>query len=105
MLADRGVFWKDGRLHVNSAYRDDAELLPWLYNACMTVFRFRQFSSSRWITVGCSLRTLIAACALGIRRLHQVTVDDPTVGTYYLGGFSKLTSPILRFSVVAAMYS
>ena len=71
----------------------------------MIVFRFRQFSSSRWITIGCSLRTLIAACALGIRRLHQLTVDDPKVGTYDLGGFGKLTSPMLRFNVVAAIYS
>ena len=105
MLADRGVFWKGERLHVNSAYRDDAELLPWLYNACMLVFRVNKFSSSRWIAIGCCLRTLIAACALGIRKLHQLTVDDPKVGTYYLGGFSKLTSPMLRFTEVAAISS
>ena len=32
-------------------------------------------------------------------------MDDPKVGTYYLGGFSKLTTPIVRFSAVAAIAS
>ena len=45
MLADRGVFWQEGRLHVSRAYRDDAEIMPWLCHACMTVFRFKKFSS------------------------------------------------------------
>ena len=69
----------------------------------MAVFRFKKFSHSRWLTIGCSLRTLIAACALGIRRLHRVTVADPLVGTYYRGGFSKLNAAILRYSVIAAI--
>ena len=90
---------------MNRAYRDDAEIMPWLYNACMTVFRFKKYSSSRWISIGSSLRTLVAACALGIRYLYQFTIDDPKVGTYYLGGFKRLTAPMRLFSVVAAISS
>ena len=43
MLAGGGLFRNGERLPVNIAYRDDEELLPWLYNACMTVFRFKKF--------------------------------------------------------------
>ena len=46
-LADRGVFWQSGRLHLSRAYQNDADLMPWLYNACMTVYSFKKFSSSR----------------------------------------------------------
>ena len=105
MLADRGVFWNGKRLQVNTAYRDDEELLPWLYNACMTVVHFKKLSSSRWLTIGCSLRTLVAACALGIRNLHQLTIDDLKVGTYCPGGLKRLTAPMRLFSVVAAISS
>ena len=51
------------------------------------------------------MRTLVAACVLGLRRLHHYTLDDPKVGTYYLGGFSKLTAPMVRFSAVSAIAS
>ena len=90
---------------MSRAFKDDEEIMPWLYSACMTVFRFKKFSSSRWITIGCCLRTRVAACALGLRRLVQVTLDDPTVSSYYLGGFRKLSAAMRRFSVVAAISS
>ena len=105
MLAERGVFWKDGKLLVSCACKDDPDIIPWLYNALMTVFCFKRFSTSRWITVGSSMRTLIAACALGIRHLHQVTIEDPHVGTYYLSGFKNLSGPMRHMAVVAALSS
>ena len=60
MLADRGVMWSGEKLHVNIAYKEYKELQPFLYNACLTVFRFKKFSTSRWFTVGSSMRTLLA---------------------------------------------
>ena len=105
MLSDRGVLWLDGSLHVSCAFRDDPELLNWLYNAIMTVFRLKKFSTSRWITVGCCCRTLSAALALGLKRLHQMCIDDDKVGNHYISGFLKLTPEMTRFSVVAAISS
>ena len=105
MLADRGVLWQDGRLRVSKACRDVPDIMAWLYNALMTVFRFKKYASNRWISVGTSLRTLVAACALGVRQLHQFTMDDDKVGSYYLGGFSKLSGPMRYFCVVAAISS
>ena len=103
MLADRGVLWIGDRLQINASYRHDPELLPWLYNACMTVFRFKKFSCSRWLTIGCSLRTLIAACALGIRRLHAFTMADSSVGQHYIKGFGRLNEAMLHYSLIAAI--
>ena len=105
MLAERGVFWKDGKLLVRIAFKDDPDIISWLYNALMTVFRFKRFSTTRWITVGSSMRTLVAACALGIRDLHHFTIVDPQVGKYYLGGFKNLSGPMRHLAVVAALSS
>ena len=105
MLSERGVWWQNGNLYVKKAYKDDTDILEWLYNACLTVYRFKKFSSSRWISIGSCLRTLIASCALGIRELHKMTIEAPGVGSYYLGGFSRLNGALRHVSVVAALSS
>ena len=46
MLGDRGVWWSGGKLNVNSSYRHDEELMDFLYNAVLTVFRFKRFTDS-----------------------------------------------------------
>ena len=84
MLADKGILWFDGKLRVGTAFRDDPDIMIWLYHSMMTVFRFKKYSASRWISIGCSLRTLVASCALGLRQLYQFTLDDGA-STYYLG--------------------
>ena len=104
MLADRGILWLEGKLRVGTAHRDDPEIMLWLYNSMMTVFRFKKYSAGRWISVGCSLRTLVASCALGLRELHQATIDAGA-STYYLGGFRKLTGNMRLFSVITAIAS
>ena len=106
LLADHGVLWQGDRLHVGPAHQDDPEILSWLYDACMTVFRFKKYSTSRWLTVGCCCRTLIASLALGLHRLHELCIMDPKVGNYYyLNGFATLTPSMRRFCVVAALAS
>ena len=105
LLADSGVFWRDDRFYVDPAYKDDQDILTWLYDAVMTAFRFKKYSTSRWLTVGSSCRTLLASLALGLDRLHEVCILDPKVSNYYLNGFSKLSTDMRRFIVVAALSS
>ena len=104
MLADRGILWLDGKLRVGTAFRDDPDIMIWLYHSMMTVFRFKKYSAGRWISVGSSLRTLVASCALGLRELHQFTLDAGA-SSYYLGGFKRLTGNMRFFSVVASIAS
>ena len=42
MLAERKVLGSEERLHVSSAFQDDPEIFSWLYNAFMTVLRFKE---------------------------------------------------------------
>ena len=60
---------------------------------------------SRWLTIGTSMRTLLAALALGLHRLHAVTLADPLVGSWYIGGFNRLTPAMIRYAVIAAVAS
>ena len=105
MLADRGVLWDGKNLIASSAYSADDDLISFLYTACLSVFRFKKFTHSRWLTVGGSSRTLVASCALGLRGLWAFTTSDPTVSKYYLHGFSRLTMPMLRYCTIAAISS
>ena len=74
MLADRGVLWQEGKLRASTAFRDDHEIMLWLYHSMMTVFRFKKYSASRWISIGCIMGTLVASCALGLRELPPVHI-------------------------------
>ena len=51
------------------------------------------------------MRTLLAALALGLHRLHAVTLADPLVGSWYIGGFNRLTPAMIRYAVIAAVAS
>ena len=104
MLSERGILWLEGKLRVGTAFREDPEIMQWLYHSLMTVFRFKKYSAGRWISVGCSLRTLVASCALGLQELHKATLDAGA-SSYYLGGFKKLSGNMRLFSVIAAIAS
>ena len=105
MLADRGVMWSGTKIIVSAAYSTDEDLISFLYTACLSVFRFKQFTHSRWLTVGTSMRTLVASCALGLQGLWRWTTSDPAVSMYYLGGFIRLSLPMLRYGVIASIAS
>ena len=90
---------------MNIAYKEDKELQPFLYNACLTVLRFKKFSTSRWLIVGSSMRTLLAGCALGLWGFHTATLADPSVSSYHIGGFSRLDVAMLRDAVIAGISS
>ena len=51
------------------------------------------------------MRTLLAACAMGLQDLFKMVVDDPSSSLYDLGGFKRLNKPMLRYAVVAALSS
>ena len=95
--------WSGGRLFVNSSFSEDPKLLDLLYNSCLDVFRFTSFTTSRWLTIGSSARSLVAACSLGLRGLFAAVMEDPLVGEYYISGFSRLSEATFRYCVISAL--
>lgn len=103
MLAERGVFWKDDMLEISSAYQCDEGLVPFLYTACMMIFRFKKCTSTRWLTMGSSARAIVSACAVGLTGLYKLLEADPEVSMFNLGGFKRLSESMMRYLVVACM--
>ena len=75
-------------------------------SACMLgVFRFRPFTTSRWITVGDSSRSLVASLCLGLQGLVHMIRQSPDTSDYYIHGFGQLDDETLKYAIVAAMSS
>ena len=99
------LWWQDGTMwFLKDAFRD-GDVLEAVASALMAVWRFVKFSDSRWLTVGTSARTVIAAVLTGIDGLVSTIVRDPKASKYYLNGFKRLTTTRRQFLVSAAVVS
>ena len=63
---------------VLSAYAEKFGTAPDLAAILLGVFRFRPLADSRWMAVGDSRRTLVAALLFGLADLVAVVRADPT---------------------------
>ena len=70
-----------------------------------SVFRFVKFTTSRWLTVGTSARTVIASLLLGVEDLARFIEHDTKSSLFYIKGFSRLTDTRKQFLAQAAMIS
>ena len=102
-LAERGVIYHNGMLFVSDLFQHDPSIYDFLYSSILSVWRFRKFTRGRWLTVGSSMRTLVASCLLGLRGIYKATVDDPKVSLFNLNGFSRLSESMLYFATVACV--
>ena len=105
ILAELNLFWSGGKLRVAKGRRDDPMLLEKVTHCILHVCRFKQFTDSRWITMGESSRSLLAAMCLGLQGWVQYTRKDPRASDYYLHGFSHLQPNVLLYCAVAALAS
>ena len=51
------------------------------------------------------MKTPIASCALASKRLQEVAIADPSVGTFHCAGFSKLSNEMPHYAVIASIAS
>ena len=69
--------WKDDRLQVLDTCLQWPDLWEELSAAVLGVWQFRKFTTSRWVTVGCSCRSLIGALLTGFGSMFQFIKGDP----------------------------
>ena len=96
--------WRDGVLLVSEQLQG-TDCVGLATNTLLTVWRFRQFTDSRWLLVGTTGRALTAAHLTGLPHLVQHTLNDPKSSHYYLGGFRRLQKKEWAFMVHAAVAS
>ena len=77
MACELQLWWEDGALWFLRGAFEDGDVIDAVASALMAVWRFVKFSESRWLTVGTSARTVIAAVLTGIEDLIDTITKDP----------------------------
>ena len=99
------VKWDGESLWVAEEHRGDEDLFQKISVCMLSVFKFKKFTDSRWITLGECCRSLVASVSLGMQGLVKHIRDLPHTSDYYIHGFAKLDSDALRYAIVAALAS
>ena len=90
-------------MYVAAARRHDDNLMQRLTGVALYIWRFKQFTESRWTTVGDSCRTLCAAISMGLFGLLTYIRAQPKTSEYYIHGVDRLTTQVKAFAGVAAI--
>ena len=83
----------------------DQDVVSEIAAVLTSVWRFSRFSESRWLTIGTSARTLVAAMITGLADLVAMIRKDKSLSHYYINGFGRLTKDRMGFLITAAMSS
>lgn len=95
--------WCDSRLQVAASCTSIEDLMGKISGALLALWEFRQFTSSRWATIGTSCRGVVAALLSGFDDLVKTVRKDPRASDYHISGYSKLTGRAKEFLCTAAL--
>jgi hypothetical protein len=98
-------WWDGSHLTVSASLRDDPDSLEKVSAVILYFCRWRAFTETRWATIGPACRALVCCFCVGLEKLVSITRADATVTDYNLHGFSRLSSSLKKFAVIAALAS
>ena len=104
-LIEIGLLFKGGRLHVKAEFRGQAGFFDRLISILMAVWRFINYSDSRWLTIGPSTRSLNASLLTGVESLVTFSRQVRKCSEYYIHGFDRLSAEVRALSIVASLSS
>ena len=81
------LVYEDGKLYVFEGNGGRPGLVVLVTTALLSTWKFVRWSESRFLTVGRSSRTMVAAFLTGIEDLVKFICADPTASKYYINGF------------------
>ena len=97
--------WQGGQLQVAASSADSGDLLEKISGALLNLWKFRQYTTSRWVTVGTSCRVLVTAMLSGFDSLVACVRADPQASDFHIHGYAKFTGPARQFVAIASMAS
>ena len=105
-LVSRRVLYMEGHLNVLASYCEDPSLLEDLSGSLLSLWKFKPFTDSRWMTVGRACRAITAGFLTGLGQLGDDIIKDPSESSYFISGFRRLVDPVAQeFVVVASLTS
>jgi len=79
-----------GRLLVVARAEFHVDLVGALHALILAIWRFQKFTESRWLTVGSSARSMVAAQLTGLTAMLTWTKHNFQVQAWYLNGFWRI---------------
>eukprot|EP00974_Lingulodinium_polyedra_P045921 4402472-Lingulodinium_polyedra.AAC.1 len=102
---DLHLQWQEGQLQVVASSLVSGDILHKVSGALLGLWEFKQFTTSRWVTVGTSCRSLAAALVTGFDSLVTTVREDPKASDFHIHGYERLSLLGKQFVFVAAMAS
>ena len=65
--------------------------------------QWKQFSATRWATVGSACRYLMRSLSVGLEQLVKLTKEDPNVSEVHLAGFARCRFLVKKYACVASV--
>ena len=90
---------------VATRHAADAQIHDRVTVALLHVWKFRKFSDSRWVTLGPSMRTLLASLLLGLKEYVDYCIGVAKCKPYYIKGLRRLDDRVKRMLGMAATAS
>ena len=105
LLADLRLRWSGSCLEIHSDWQKDVEVYEHISYCILAVWNFRKFSDSRWLSVGTSSRSCIAACLLGLQSVLTFARRQPHNREEFIKGVDRLKPEAMHFMLMAGMIS
>ena len=96
------IQFKDDQFFIREDFQH-TDTVGVMRSGLLTVFRFRHFCDTRWLSVGFSARALVASMLLGIRSLVDEIKRPAPEHCFYLNGFYRLQANVAEFVICAAI--
>ena len=76
-----------------------------MYFCLSSLWRFRTYSTSRWVGTGCACRVVCAGLLTGLEAVVDQVLRDPSTSNYHINGWQKMQQSHREFIVQAGMGS
>ena len=97
--------FEGGRLRVARSVSARADLVDLIVTALSSVWRFKRWCESRFLTAGVQARTVVAAMLTGIEDLVAFIRADESASKFFINGFTRLQGPVKVFFAECAFVS
>ena len=106
MMVEHHIIFTDGVLWIG-ADKATVDVYVWnqLCSMLTAIWKFNKCSDSRYLTMGCSCRTVIAGFLTGISSLQRYSRQVKKCSEYYIHGFARMTPEVVAVAMLAAVAS
>ena len=97
LLSNLELRFQEGHLRVAARFRDNDEVLDMIACACMGLWKYVEWSESRWVSMSNSCRAMLASMLTGIDSLIEHIRAKPHESDYFISGLSRCVGEVRRF--------